>query len=76
MGRKPILKPNLAIIFFLLSLYAFFNLFIYPNFLKSQPQTLIFDSLKTLQDFPEKPITVKIYMYDLPRKFTYGVIKS
>ncbi|XP_058197771.1 probable arabinosyltransferase ARAD1 isoform X2 [Rhododendron vialii] len=69
---KSLLKPALAILFLLLSSYAFFNTFFSPNpninnpFVYSQRQNPITNS----------PPVVKVYMYDLPRKFTYGVIES
>ncbi|KAK9267218.1 hypothetical protein L1049_009638 [Liquidambar formosana] len=73
MVRKSMLKPTLfATVFILLAVYAFFNTFIYPIDSSSKS----FSILST--DFPRNPLNVspvKVYMYDLPRKFTYGVIE-
>ncbi|XP_077220256.1 putative arabinosyltransferase ARAD1 [Tasmannia lanceolata] len=73
MARKSFLKPTLFTIFSLLAFYIFFTSFLSsqnPNFnLSSNP---LIDS----KSFNSNPPKSKIYMYDLPRKFTYGVIES
>ncbi|XP_047337179.1 probable arabinosyltransferase ARAD1 [Impatiens glandulifera] len=73
MGRKSILKPVLTALLFIVACYASFNAFYYPN-----PGNL--DSTLSMKNKPKKIIIikspVKVYMYDLPRRFTYGVIES
>ncbi|KAK1423660.1 hypothetical protein QVD17_18967 [Tagetes erecta] len=71
MGRRSMLKSTLATILCILAFYALFYTSIYPNShiqtnlqLQTNPQTLT----------PISPL--RIYMYDLPRRFTYGVIDS
>ncbi|KAI3700227.1 hypothetical protein L2E82_44848 [Cichorium intybus] len=67
MGRRSILKPTLATILLIFALYAFFNTSIYPHTDNTLP-------IHTNPQIPQK--AVSIYMYDLPRRFTYGVIDS
>ncbi|CAL5412708.1 unnamed protein product [Camellia sinensis] len=72
MARKSLIKPTLATVFLLLSCYALFITFLSPT----DP---LFDSREKLSNdlnFPGNSPPVKVYMYDLPRKFTYGVIES
>ncbi|KAA8537196.1 hypothetical protein F0562_029672 [Nyssa sinensis] len=76
MGRKSIIKSTLATVFVLLACYAFFNTFIYPNPLRLEELSLRFDPRGNSLNFPANSGPVKVYMYDLPRKFTYGVIES
>lgn len=72
------MKPTLATILLLISLYAFFNTSLFTN----PPATTSFDAITPFFDShiqnspPSPPAAVKIYIYDLPRKFTYGVIES
>nr|XP_043624121.1 probable arabinosyltransferase ARAD1 [Erigeron canadensis] len=61
MPKKPILKPFIATILILTALCTFFFHTPFQAPIKTHPQ------------FPQK---TKIYMYDLPIKFTYGVIQS
>ncbi|OVA04822.1 Exostosin-like [Macleaya cordata] len=88
MVRKSFLKPTLATILIFLALYAFFNTFlspIHPNSSKLE-SNLLFDSTKSFSLLntdsssdprsSNSPPPVKVYLYDLPRKFTYGVIES
>lgn len=80
MTRKPVFKRTLAIFFVIVALYALLNTF----FQSYDPST--FDSAT----FPFNTATassillaagkstfpaVKVYLYDLPRRFTYGVIQ-
>ncbi|KAL4567800.1 hypothetical protein LXL04_023395 [Taraxacum kok-saghyz] len=67
MGKRSILTPTLAAILLIFALYAFFNTSIYPHTDNKLP-------IHTSFQIPQK--AVPIYMYDLPRKFTYGVIDS
>ncbi|KAA8544647.1 hypothetical protein F0562_019431 [Nyssa sinensis] len=76
MGQKSIVKPTLATVFVLLACYAFFNTFIYPNPSKFDEPSLRFDSEENVLKSSGNSASVKVYMYDLPRKFTYGVIES
>ncbi|KVI03073.1 probable arabinosyltransferase ARAD1 [Cynara cardunculus var. scolymus] len=71
MGRRSVLKPTLVTILLILAFYAFFNRSIYPNTDNNLPNQFLG---KTNLEIPDK--SVRIYMYDLPRKFTYGVIES
>ncbi|KAL8229377.1 hypothetical protein R6Q57_014277 [Mikania cordata] len=65
MGRQSIFKLTLATILFILAFYALFYTSIYPNS----------DNISHTQTNAQIPKqTVRIYMYDLPRRFTYGVI--
>ncbi|KAF8412693.1 hypothetical protein HHK36_000661 [Tetracentron sinense] len=87
MARKSFLKPTLATILIILACYAFFNTFLSPIDPNSSnlESSLSFDSTKSLslastvsdiRDYPANLPPVKVYLYDLPRKFTYGVIES
>ncbi|KAL6992083.1 putative arabinosyltransferase arad1, partial [Sarracenia purpurea var. burkii] len=76
MGRKSIFRPVLVAIFFLFACYAFFNSFVYPNPSKLDDADNRFDSRKVIASSPPNSAAVKVYMYDLPEKFTYGVIES
>ncbi|GAB2281117.1 Probable arabinosyltransferase arad1 [Dionaea muscipula] len=79
MPRKALLKRTFATVFILLSLYAFFNSFILspfsPSFSIGATSFLDVDSLES-DGRPFLRDQIKVYMYDLPRKFTYGVIES
>lgn len=67
MAKKSIFKPTLATILIIVALYTFFHSSFHPNVNPNLP-------IKTSLQNPQK--LVKIYMYDLPIKFTYGVIES
>jgi hypothetical protein len=86
MTRKPILKRTLAIVFIILVLYALFNTFFQPTDSSTfdsvtTTSTFPFNSGTTTtssvlfasgaSNFP----SVKVYLYDLPERFTYGVIR-
>ncbi|KAD7117604.1 hypothetical protein E3N88_04872 [Mikania micrantha] len=65
MGRQSIFKLTLATILFIFAFYALFYTSIYPNS----------DNISHIQTNSQIPKqAVRIYMYDLPRRFTYGVI--
>ncbi|KAF5798209.1 putative xylogalacturonan beta-1,3-xylosyltransferase [Helianthus annuus] len=67
MGRRSIFKLTLATLLFLFAFYTLFHTPIHPNpHTHLHPQT----TLQTPQQ------SVKIYMYNLPSRFTYGVIES
>ncbi|XP_075106186.1 putative arabinosyltransferase ARAD1 isoform X2 [Nicotiana tabacum] len=76
--RKLNLKPTTltlaTTLFSILALYVFFNTFIFPNPPNNSTtrNSLFGFREKNTHNFPP----VKVYMYDLPRKFTYGVIES
>ncbi|KAJ4975765.1 hypothetical protein NE237_000871 [Protea cynaroides] len=88
MARKSFLKPTLVTIFIILGLYAFFNTVLSP--IDANPSklhsTFSLDSSKSASllstdssgslESPSNLPPVKVYLYDLPRKFTYGVIES
>ncbi|KAG5621871.1 hypothetical protein H5410_007089 [Solanum commersonii] len=58
-------------LFSILALYAFFNTFIF-----SDPPNNV-SSVSFSRNYNTQNLkSVKVYMYDLPRKFTYGVIES
>ncbi|WJX44499.1 putative arabinosyltransferase arad1 [Trifolium repens] len=88
MTRKPVLKKTLAIVFIILVLYALFNTFFQPTDSSTfdsvtATSTFPFNSATTTtttssvllasgaSNFP----SVKVYLYDLPERFTYGVIR-
>jgi len=73
------LKQTLGTLSVILALYLFFNTFflspLTPN--SSDDESSGFGASTFLRfDSGKSPRKVKIYMYDLPRKFTYGVIDS
>ncbi|GMH26041.1 hypothetical protein Nepgr_027884 [Nepenthes gracilis] len=83
MAQKSFVKRTLATVFVLLSVYAFFNTFVFSplshNSSSLDNSSVTFslfasDSAKSAHDF--SPRRTKVYMYDLPRRFTYGVIES
>ncbi|XAR55577.1 Xylogalacturonan beta-1,3-xylosyltransferase [Bertholletia excelsa] len=74
-ARKSIIKPTLAAAFILFACYAFFSAFVFPSASKLDAGVPL-GSRKIPFNFPANSPTVKVYMYDLPRKFTYGVIES
>ncbi|PIA37706.1 hypothetical protein AQUCO_03000332v1 [Aquilegia coerulea] len=80
MAKKSVLKQTLITILLILAFYAFFNTFLSPI----NPTTTKLDS-----NFPSESTgssrktsdsnsrnSIKVYLYELPRKFTYGVIES
>ncbi|XP_047336267.1 probable arabinosyltransferase ARAD1 [Impatiens glandulifera] len=75
-GRKTILKPAVAAILLFLACYASFNAFFYPNLINVNSNFSLYTKNKIpgLHDIQSPP--VKVYMYNLPRQFTYGVIES
>ncbi|KAK9065072.1 hypothetical protein SSX86_016455 [Deinandra increscens subsp. villosa] len=68
MGRRSICKLTLVTALFIFAFYALFYNSIYPDNANTSTSSL------RVQTSPQK--TVRIYMYDLPRRFTYGVISS
>ncbi|KAL3523049.1 hypothetical protein ACH5RR_015883 [Cinchona calisaya] len=74
MPRKSLLKQTLTLASLLsFSLFALYFTFVSPstpNLTKINTQDSLFRSRENVAK------EVKIYMYDLPRKFTYGVIES
>lgn len=78
MARKSLLKPTLTTVLIILAFYAFFNTLlspINPLQLSNLDSTLPFDLTTDQLSYSQRP-KVKVYLYDLPRKFTYGVIES
>ncbi|KAL8507415.1 hypothetical protein ACS0TY_018100 [Phlomoides rotata] len=77
MPRKTLLRPTLALAFFL-TIFAIYSFISHspPNHdarTSNNLGNIHFRSLERDNDVNKK---VKIYMYDLPRRFTYGVIES
>ncbi|XP_027346828.1 probable arabinosyltransferase ARAD1 [Abrus precatorius] len=75
MPRKPLLKQTLATFLIVFALYVIFNSFFHTT------DSFAFDSINSattssvvfatgVSKFP----AVKVFLYDLPRRFTYGVI--
>ncbi|VVA27256.1 PREDICTED: probable arabinosyltransferase [Prunus dulcis] len=86
MARKSsLLKQSLATIVVVLLIYAFLNTFLTPTTTAKLETALpsfssassissdVFASRENQLNFPGKP--VKVYLYDLPKRFTYGVIE-
>ncbi|XP_008371893.2 probable arabinosyltransferase ARAD1 [Malus domestica] len=88
MARKSsLLKQSLATIVGVLVLYAFLNTFLtpaatsklenaFPSFSSVASNSISSDVFATVENqlnLPGKP--VKVYLYDLPKRFTYGVIE-
>ncbi|VFQ97448.1 unnamed protein product [Cuscuta campestris] len=79
MPKRSILKPTLtlAILIFLFSLYTFLNSFVFSKPLAVNNGIVNFGSASNGEYSGAEPqVPVKVYMYDLPRDFTYGVIES
>ncbi|KAK6931920.1 Exostosin, GT47 domain, partial [Dillenia turbinata] len=88
MARKSLLKQTLATVFIIFAFYAFFNAFFFtpensasPSlFPSSSSSSSSSSSLSGAIARPDSPSSnskpVKVYLYDLPRKFTHGVIES
>ena len=78
MMRKPVLKRTVVTFFFMLVLYALFITFF------QHTDSITFDSANfpftgtsssvLLAAGASKTPAVKVYLYDLPKRFTYGVI--
>ncbi|XP_027919081.1 probable arabinosyltransferase ARAD1 isoform X1 [Vigna unguiculata] len=77
MARKPLLKQTLATLFLLFVLYAIFNAFFYPTDSSAFDSTFSFNSASSvlLAGTGAKFPTVKVFLYDLPSRFTHGVIR-
>ncbi|KAF6137557.1 hypothetical protein GIB67_031836 [Kingdonia uniflora] len=89
--RKSILKPTLATVLTILSFYALFNTFLSPITPITPNYSSKFDpfdsnsrsfSLLSTDDGSSNgggvvvSSPVRVYLYDLPKKFTFGVIDS
>ncbi|KAF7842569.1 putative arabinosyltransferase ARAD1 [Senna tora] len=84
MARKSFLKQTLATFFVVLITYALFSTFFQPSTVADPSikleTTLPFNSATAASvvlresDFPGNS-RVKVYLYDLPSRFTYGVIQ-
>ncbi|KAG1368730.1 putative arabinosyltransferase ARAD1 [Cocos nucifera] len=70
MARRSLLKPSLVSALSLLALYSLFHAS------PSLPPLLSSSSSSAAATASARPPIPKIYVYDLPRKFTYGVIRS
>ncbi|KAJ8472213.1 hypothetical protein OPV22_026556 [Ensete ventricosum] len=72
MARRCLLKPTLATAFLsLLFLYALFHTLLTPF-----PSPSSASAFAAIDLSPSPPPAPKIYLYDLPSKFTYGVVRS
>ncbi|XP_015066136.1 probable arabinosyltransferase ARAD1 [Solanum pennellii] len=72
--RRKFTRSTLTLattLFSILALYAFFNTFIF-----SDPPNNVGSVSFSRNYNTQNSKSVKVYMYDLPRKFTYGVIES
>ncbi|KAK7251988.1 hypothetical protein RIF29_35642 [Crotalaria pallida] len=67
--RKPFLKQTLFIFSLLLTLYALFNAFFNPTL-----DTATTSSSSVILSTADKTPSVKVFLYDLPSRFTYGII--
>ncbi|CAA0825372.1 Probable arabinosyltransferase ARAD1 [Striga hermonthica] len=78
MPRKTLLRPTIAVAFLLalLTLYSF--LFYNPPSYTTNASIHLGDNHKfsSPDDDDSNNRKVRVYMYDLPRRFTYGVIES
>ncbi|XP_061355549.1 probable arabinosyltransferase ARAD1 [Gastrolobium bilobum] len=81
MIRKPVLKQTLVTFVLFFALYALFNAFLYPtdsSTFESAASTFSFNSATAssvaLAAGASKSPAVKVYLYDLPLRFTHGVI--
>ncbi|ESW29763.1 hypothetical protein PHAVU_002G097200 [Phaseolus vulgaris] len=77
MTRKPLLKQTLATLFLLFVLYAIFNAFFLPTDSSAFDSTFSFNSASSVllaAGAPKIP-TVNVFLYDLPSRFTHGVIR-
>ncbi|KAM3284413.1 putative arabinosyltransferase ARAD1 [Capsicum chacoense] len=75
-NKMPRKLPTLTLattLFTILALYAFFNTFIFSN-PPNNATTVSFSRNSNPRNSFDN--SVRVYMYDLPRKFTYGVIES
>lgn len=77
MPRKSLLRPTLALAF-LLTIFAIYSFISHspPNYSTRTSNSLGNIRLRSLGRDNDVDKKVKIYMYDLPRRFTYGVIES
>ncbi|XP_022638804.1 probable arabinosyltransferase ARAD1 isoform X2 [Vigna radiata var. radiata] len=77
MARKPLLKQTLATLFLLFVLYAIFNAFFHPTYSSAFDSPFSFNSASSvlLAASGAKFPTVKVFLYDLPSRFTHGVIR-
>ncbi|KAG4908938.1 hypothetical protein AAZX31_20G017700 [Glycine max] len=76
MARKPLLKQTLATLFLFFVLYAIFNAFFHPTDSSAFDAAATFSSASSvlLSAGTTKSLYVKVFLYDLPRRFTSGVI--
>lgn len=85
MARKATLaKKSLATVCVVFAIYAFFNIFNFPSatskldsnlLLEFSDRTSISSSSSSYRKNLQIETSVKIYLYDLPHRFTYGVIR-
>ncbi|KAL5840696.1 hypothetical protein ACOSQ4_013304 [Xanthoceras sorbifolium] len=79
MARKSsLLKQTLiACVLFVLAVYAFVNAFFTPSDDSANANGRVGSYVsRSLEGIPENTPKVRVYMYDLPRKFTYGIIEQ
>ncbi|KAG9439335.1 hypothetical protein H6P81_019500 [Aristolochia fimbriata] len=75
MPRKSLLKPSLATAIVILALYLLFSFF-FSNPPNLSSHTTSDVSKLAVKSGPPIQSPTKIFLYNLPRKFTYGVIES
>ncbi|KAI9199145.1 hypothetical protein LWI28_028233 [Acer negundo] len=79
MARKSsLLKQTLiACVLFILAVYAFVNAFFTPSDDNANSNARVTSYFsRTLDGISPNSPKVRVYMYDLPRKFTYGIIEQ
>ena len=79
MARKPLLKQTLITFFLIFALYALFNAFSSPTLdataTATSTATFPLRSALLAAAGGGNPAAVRVYLYDLPHRFTYGVIQ-
>ncbi|KAL6201682.1 hypothetical protein ACLB2K_025394 [Fragaria x ananassa] len=77
-NKSSLIKQTLAAIVFVLVLYAFLNTFLSPAAVSPSLPSFSTISVSDLNPIPSAvaPAAVKVYLHDLPTRFTYGIIEQ
>ncbi|KAL6206282.1 hypothetical protein ACLB2K_023530 [Fragaria x ananassa] len=77
-NKSSLIKQTLAAIVFVIVLYAFLNTFLSPAALPSFStiSDAVVPDLIALPSSAVAPAAVKVYLHDLPTRFTYGIIEQ